>query len=220
MTHAPPTVLIMARAPRRGQVRRALEPLLGPEGCVALQSALIVQAVSWARKISPNAVHVAHDPPDAGRELRVLVGPGIALFPQNGEGIAGRLADAAGRVYSRSNGPLLIVWPDLPQLRLDHATAAIDDLEAGYEVVLGPVMDGGFYLIGMPRPLPRLFALPEQTWRSPDVMALAVAAARDSGSQLGLLRVERALHRPADVRAALADPLLPESVGRVLKAYR
>ncbi|MBV8990061.1 MAG: DUF2064 domain-containing protein [Solirubrobacterales bacterium] len=218
MTDAPPTVLIMARAPRRGQVRRALEPMLGPEGCVALQSALILQAVNWAKSIS-DGVHVAHDPPDAGRDLRALVGADPTLFPQNGEGISGRLADAAARVYSRASGPLLIVWPDLPQLRPDHAAAAIDDLRAGYNVVLGPVIDGGFYLIGMPRPLPRLFALPEQTWRSPDVMALAVAAARQSGSQVGLLRVERALHRPADVRAALADPLLPQPVGRVLKAY-
>jgi glycosyltransferase A (GT-A) superfamily protein (DUF2064 family) len=214
---APPTILIMVRAPRRGEVRRALEPLLGLDGCVALQSALIVHAVSWAQKVSPGRVHLAHHPPDAARELRDLVGPEVALFPQNGEGIAGRLADAAARVYSRSNGPLLIVWPDLPRFRPDHAAAAIDDLSAGYDVVLGPVFDGGFYLIGMPRPLPKLFAFPEQIWRSTDGMTLALTAARDAGAQVGLLRAERALHRPADVRAALADPLLPEWTRRVLR---
>jgi hypothetical protein len=31
-----------------------------------------------------------------------------------------------------------------------------------------------------------------------------------------MLRVERALLRPADVRAALADPTLPETVARAL----
>ena len=219
MTHAPPTVLIMARAPRRGEVRRALEPLLGPDGCAALQSTLITQTASWATAISPQRVHVAHDPPDAGRELRALVGPDTAVFPQNGEGIAGRLADAAARVFSRASGALLIVWPDLPQLRPDHATAAIEDLGAGCDVVLGPVIDGGFYLIGIPRPLPKLFGLPERIWRSPDVMALAIAAARDADAELGILRAERGLHRPADVKAALVDPLLPEPVGRVLRMY-
>jgi glycosyltransferase A (GT-A) superfamily protein (DUF2064 family) len=83
-------------------------------------------------------------------------------------------------------------------------------------VVLGPALDGGFYLIGINRPLPRLFALPEQTWRSPDVMVLTAAAVRAAGLELGILRAERALHRPADVRAALADPLLPEEIGRIL----
>jgi len=220
MTAARPIALLMARAPRRGDVRRALEPMLGADGCVALQSALITQAVAWAREVTGGRVHVAHDPPDAGPELRLLIGPGATLFPQNGDGIAGRLADAAARVFARSSGPVLIVWPDLPRLRSEHADAALDDMNAGCDVTLGPVVDGGFYLIALARPLPKLFALPEQTWRSPDAMTMAIAAARDAGLEIGLLRVERALNRPADVRAALADPSLPELVAKVLRGRR
>jgi len=217
MNPARPAVLVMVRAPRRGEVRRALEPLLGAGGCVALQSALIARAVGWAKQVAGEAVHVAHDPPDAGPELRALVGPGAALFPQNGDGIAARLADAAARVFGRANGPLLIVWPDLPRLRREHATAALGDLRNRCDVVLGPVLDGGLYLVAIARPLPRLFALPEQAWRSRDVMSIAIAASRDAGLEVGLLRAERALHRPADVRAALADPMIPEPVARVLR---
>jgi len=214
---ARPAALIMARAPRRGEVRRALEPILGADGCVALQCALISQAAIWAHEVARGAVHVAHDPPDAGPELRPLVGPDAALFPQNGDGIAARLADAAARVFARGSGPVLIVWPDLPRLRPEHASAALDDMSSGCDVTLGPVIDGGFYLIALARPLPKLFALPEQTWRSPDAMTVAIAAARDVGLEIGLLRAERALNRPADVRAGLADPMLPEVVAKVLR---
>jgi uncharacterized protein len=211
-----PAVLIMARAPRAGEVRRALEPLLGREGCLELQAKLITGAAAWARKVGASALHVAHDPPDAGAELRRLVGSDALVFPQNGEGITGRLADASARVLSRSGGPLLIVWPDLPRLRTAHATAALEDLSSGCDVVLGPAIDGGLYMVGIARPLPELFALPEQTWRG-DVMAVALTAIRDVGFEVGILRAERALHRPADVRAALADPLLPEGVGAILR---
>jgi glycosyltransferase A (GT-A) superfamily protein (DUF2064 family) len=206
----------MARAPRPGEVRRALEPLLGPEGCAALQSALIWAAAEWASEVAPGAVHVAHEPPDAGREVRALIPADAVLFPQNGDGIGGRLADAAARVFARHDGPLIVVWPDLPRLRSDHAVAALGDLEAGCDVVLGPAVDGGFYLIGVARPLPKLFSLPEQAWRSPDVMTIGLAAARDAGLELGILRAERALHRPPDVRVALADPLLPPELARIL----
>jgi uncharacterized protein len=212
-----PAVLVMARAPRRGEVRRALEPVLGADGCVALQAELIAQAAIWAHEVAPGAVHVAHEPADAGQELRPLVGPDVALFPQNGDGIAGRLADAAARVFARSQRPLMVVWPDLPRLRPEHALAALDDLEAGCDLVLGPAIDGGLYLIALPRPLPKLFGLPEQAWRSPDVMTFGVAAARDIGLEVGILRTERALHRPADVRAALADPLLPDGLAKILR---
>jgi glycosyltransferase A (GT-A) superfamily protein (DUF2064 family) len=212
----PAAVLVMARAPRRGEVRRALEPVLGAERCAALQAALIVQAAKWALDIAPSRVHVAHDPPDAAAELRRLIGSSVTMFPQNGEGIAARLADAAARVFVRHSGPLLIVWPDLPRLRVEHARAALDDLAAGCDLVLGPAIDGGFYLIGINRPIPKLFALPENAWRSPDVMTMGLAAARDAGLEIGLLRAERALHRPPDVRAALADPMLPSEFAQIL----
>ncbi len=212
-----PSVLIMARAPRRGEVLRALEPLLGADGCAALQSALITEALRWAHEVAPGAVHVAHDPPDSARELRPLVGADSTLFPQNGDGITGRLADAAARVFGRSADPLLIVWPDLPVFRSTHARGALADLRAGCDLVLGPVIDGGLYLIGFSKPLPALFTLPEHVWRSPDVMAMSVAAVREAGLEIGLLRAERALHRPADLRAALADPTLPESLRQILR---
>jgi uncharacterized protein len=206
----------MVRAPRRGEVRRALETLLGADRCQALQATLIAQAAAWARAVAPGRVHVAYEPPDSAGEVRPLVGEGVGLFPQNGDGIAGRLADAAARVFVHHDGPLLIVWPDLPRLREDHASAALADLEAGCDVVLGPVIDGGFYLIGIDRPQPKLFGLPEGAWRSRDAMTIGLAAARDAGLEIGLLRAERAFHRPGDVRAALADPLLRVELGQIL----
>ena len=211
-----PAVVVMARAARPGQVRRALEPLLGPDGCAALQSALIVAAVTWGEAVAPGAVHVAYDPPDAAPEMRALLPAGTALFPQNGDGIGRRLADATARVFARHRGPVLLVWPDLPRLRPDHAVAALGDLSAGCDVALGPVIDGGFYLIAIDRPLPNLFTLPEQAWRAPDVMAMALSAARNAGLEVGILRAERALHRPADLRAARADPTLPPELARIL----
>lgn len=211
-----PAVLIMARAPRRGEVRRALEPVLGADGCVALQSALIEQAISWASEVAPGRVHIAHEPPDAGPAMRALAPSEVALFPQNGDGIGGRLADGVARVFAHSDGPLLIAWPDLPHLRVGHGSAALGDLDAGCDLVLGPVVDGGFYLIGLSRPLPDLFALPEQAWRGGDVVAVAGAAVRDRGLEIGILRADRGLHRPADVRAALADPLTPQDIRQIL----
>jgi uncharacterized protein len=217
---SPAAVLIMARAPRRGEVHRALEPLIGLDGCLALQAALLAGTVAWAKDVAPKCLFIAHEPPDAGAELRTLAGPDANLFPQNGDGIAARTADAASRVFARRDGPLLVVWPDLPRLRREHAMAALGDLEAGCDVVLGPAIHGGLYLIAIGRPMPKLFSLPEQAWRSPDVMTIGLAAAREAGLEVGILRAERALHRPADVRAALADPLLPETLARILRRGR
>lgn len=211
-----PAILIMARAPRRGEVRHALEPLIGLDGCVALQTALLVEALRWARSVGPSSIYVAHEPADAGRDLQRLAGEDVVLFPQNGEGIAGRVADAIGRVSVHSNGPMLILWPDLARFNPVLTQALQIDFAAGADLVLGPVFDGGYYLLALARPLPSLFELPEQIWRGPDSFNQVLLAATQAGLEVGVLRGERALHRPADVRAALADPLLPEAVARAL----
>ena len=44
MTARRPAALVMARAPRAGEVKTRLEPLLGPEGCARLQAELLARA--------------------------------------------------------------------------------------------------------------------------------------------------------------------------------
>ena len=214
-----PAVLIMGRAPRRGEVRRALEPVLGVDGCAALQAVLLAQALDWAAEVAPAHIHVDYEPADAGPDIRALSSHELVLFPQKGDGIGGRLADAVGRVFARGGGPLLVVWADIPRLGRDHATGALSDLESGADIVFGPAIDGGLYLLAIRRPLPVLFSLPERAWRAADAVALAAAAAQEAGLEIGILRAERPLQRPADVRAFLADPMLPDVVGQVLRRY-
>jgi glycosyltransferase A (GT-A) superfamily protein (DUF2064 family) len=214
---SPRAVLLMARAPRPGTTRPALEPLIGAARCAELQTTLVARACAWAGEVAPGSVHVAYEPVDAGPELRELLGPKVSLFPQSGTGISGRLAQASARVFARADGPVLIIWPDLPRWRRDHGYGALDDLIAGCDVSLGPEFDGGFYMIGLARPLPALFSLPETSWRSPDAMSAAIGAAVDAGLEVGLLRAERGLRRPEDVRAVLADPLTDTRLRGILE---
>jgi hypothetical protein len=211
-----PAVVVMAEAARPGQVRRALEPLVGPAGCAALQSALILAAVTWAHDVAAGAVSVACDPADAESEMRALLPAGTTVFPQTGEGIGPRVAEATARVLAGETRPVLVVWPDLPRLRPAHAAAALGDLEAGCDLTLGPVIDGGFYLVGIDRQQPKLFALPDEAWRTSDVMGMALAAGQETGLEVGILRAERALQRPADLRAALVDPTLAPELRGIL----
>lgn len=207
----------MARAPGAPDQGGALAGHLGPERWLALQRLLLRRAVGWASEVDALSVHVAYEPASAGAEVRAVVDPEIHVFVANGAGPAGRLANAAVRAVSGHDDPLLIVWPELPHWRPDHASAALADLADGCQVSLGPVFDGGFYLVALARPLAGLLALPAATWRSADAMGIALAAAHTAGIQAGLLRPERALRTPADVRAALADPLLDGELRAVLE---
>jgi glycosyltransferase A (GT-A) superfamily protein (DUF2064 family) len=159
----------------------------------ALRDVLMRRLLSWAGDVAPGGVLVAG--PDE------------------------RPADAGARAMDGVDGQLMIAWPDLARWRQEHAAGARGDLAAGCELSVGPVFDGGFYLVALAHPVAVLPTLPDDIWQSPDAMAIAFAAAHGAGFEAGMLRAERGLHSPEDVRAALADPLLDGELRRILEPH-
>ncbi|MGZ4168228.1 MAG: DUF2064 domain-containing protein [Solirubrobacteraceae bacterium] len=187
MAPPPPSVLVMGA----GEAAPELGDLLGAERAADVERLLRERALRWAWDVSPGGVH----------------------FPADSEG----LADAVQRVLSDAGGgAVLVIWPALPRWGPEHAEGVLDDLASGCDASVGPVFDGGLYMLALRRVLPALFALPGETWESPDAMGRVLGAINDEGAPVGLLRAERGLRREADVRAALADPLLDEELRALL----
>ena len=189
---AAPAVLLMASAARP---RPDLRELLGDERAAAVERLLVARAIEWAESLSGGrASALSDDEP---------------------------LTAAVGRMFAgASGGPVLVVWPVLPRWRPAHAEAVLDDLAAGCEAAVAPVFDGGLYLLAMARAIPALLELPADAWDSPDVTGLVLAPINEAQAPVGLVRPERALRRPADVRAALADPLLDQELRSLLTGSR
>jgi glycosyltransferase A (GT-A) superfamily protein (DUF2064 family) len=204
--------LVVARGALGGEPPDRLAETLGASRAGEVQALLLERALGWAREAAPGRVSVL---------VRERVGvPGARTLIANGAGPTGRLANAALLALQGGDGPLLIAWPDLPVWHEDHASAALDDLAAGCQIALGPVFDGGLYLLVMARPLPALLSRPVREWRGADALGIAFAAAHRAGLEAGMLRAERGLRTPEDVRAALADPLLDPELRGLLNGGR
>ena len=161
-----------------------LAELLGPERAAAVAALLLARAVAWGEGLA-GAVSV----------------------------LDGGLDDLARAVRERS-GPVLIAWAGLPTWRDDNASGVLDDLASGCDLSVGPVFDGGLYLLGLARPEPSLFDLPPETWEGPNILGELLGLAARAELSAGLLRPERGLRGAGDVQAALADPLTdPELAG-------
>ncbi|MDJ0346586.1 TIGR04282 family arsenosugar biosynthesis glycosyltransferase [Streptomyces sp. H10-C2] len=210
-------VLVMAKAPRPGEVKTRLHPLLGPTGCAALQAALITHTVDLTTHHDLRT-YLAFDPPDARDGLRALVPAEVRLLPQRGHHLGQRLAAAVDDVFAKHAGPLLVVGTDAPTLTGDLLTAALGALASGSDAVLGLALDGGYYLIGMNRPHTRLFALDPDLWSGNHVLAATLDLAHRQRLRTHLLPVLRDLDTPQDAAALLTDPLLPTSVADLLRS--
>jgi hypothetical protein len=165
-----------------------MAPAGGPPG-EELAAALRSEADRWANEVAPGRVRSGDGP----------------------------LADAIARALAEHDGPLLAIWPVLARFRPEHATGALGDLESGAGLVVGPLIDGGLYLLGLERPLGELVSVPDEVWSGGDAMREGLGAAAEAGIEVGLLRAERALRTPGDVRAALADPLTSPKIVEIVR---
>ncbi|HZU61610.1 MAG TPA: DUF2064 domain-containing protein [Solirubrobacteraceae bacterium] len=189
-----PEVLVVEPRPDR-----ELEGLLGSRAASALRVQLYEQATALASRVGQGRVHRAS--------------PGTALSDAVRR-IHGVLEPPAGP--ASPIGPLIVLWPELIRLDDRHVAGALEDLQTGADVVFGPVVDGGLYLLGLRGPLSNLLERLDEALAAKDPGALGLAAASELGLEIGLLRVERGLRTVADLEAAVADPSTPEALRRIL----
>ncbi len=121
-------------------------------------------------------------------------------------------ADLGERLYnglcsvSRDFPFVAAVGSDLPTLEASRVEQAFRCLEAGADVVLGPVEDGGYYLIALRRAAlrPELFA--GISWSTAQVLSETLLRCQALGFKTELLPRERDIDTPPDL-VALAGVL-------------
>jgi hypothetical protein len=136
-------VLVMAKAPVPGRVKTRLCPPLDHRQAAALAGAALtdtliaVDAVAAERRVL--VLSGAHPAPD-----------GWLVVPQRGAGLAERLAHAFTDT-ARPGVVSLVVGMDTPHLDPGVLAGAALAL-AHADAVLGPAIDGGFWLLGLREP--------------------------------------------------------------------
>lgn len=189
---------VFAKAPVPGEVKTRLARDVGPEAAAALYRRLGRQVVG--RVVGPDYRTVVWFTPRA-REAAVrdwLDGLGVAAYsPQAGGNLGTRLAHAFGRSFAAGESAVVIIGTDAPGVNRHIVAAAFRALRAN-DLVLGPSLDGGYFLIGLSAPQPALFrAIP---WSTAAVLRTTTARARELGLSLRLLSPLRDVDRAEDAR--------------------
>ncbi len=221
-------LLAIAKQPAPGQTKTRLSPPLSLPDAAELYEAFLRDTLALMRTVAGVQPGLVYWPATAGAYFHALA-PDFFLLPQTGDDLGARLDHALTHcLMQRGAGKVVIMdtdSPTLPAACLAQAFARLDTAD----VVLGPCDDGGYYLIGLNRPAPRL--LREVTMSTPHVVreTLALAAAEglktallppwydvDTVSELERLTQELAqlpLHRAPHTRVALSRHLAAQLAG-------
>jgi rSAM/selenodomain-associated transferase 1 len=198
------TLVVFVKHPSPGAVKTRLVPALGAERAAALYRALVEHVLEAT---SPQAREyerlVFYDPPEAAAAMRQWLVAG-RLRRQRGGGLGERMVDAFARAFERGAGRVVLAGSDVPTLARADVTAAFAALQ-DQDVVLGPALDGGYYLVGLRAPQPSLFE--GVAWSTPHVLEQTLERAAAAGLRVARLQVKADVDTPADLRTAWPDVL-------------
>ena len=149
-------LVIMAKAPRPGEVKTRLAPSLSPEAVAAFYSCLLDDTLALARSLSD--VEVAIMCPDSDvNALAQLAGSQGSVVAQRGEGLAAGLTSVFAHFAEGHQRRTIAFNSDSPHLPRSVLEDAFETL-ASHDVVVGATHDGGYYLVGAKASHPTLFA--------------------------------------------------------------
>ena len=150
---------VMARAPTDEQGKTRLLSVLGSDAGEDLRRAILLDTLDVARQVSAVDLAILFAPVSATAELTNLAGDAtVGLIPQRGDALGERLDNAFSDLFARHYTGVVIMGSDLPTLPPTHVESAVSALTRQVDpVVLGPTLDGGYYLIGLRKHHPELF---------------------------------------------------------------
>jgi hypothetical protein len=192
--------VLFARAPVLAAVKTRLARDVGDARALELYTWLGARVAARVFAGGAYAKVVAFTPAGAGAEVRAWL-PGADEYVAQADGDLGaRMAAAVAAALGRGRGRVVVVGTDCPAVdagRVEEALARLVEVPC----VLGPALDGGYYLIGAAAELP---VFTDMSWGTGEVLAATRARLRAAGLAWSELAPARDVDTAADL-VAVAD---------------
>src|ERR1044071_5565923 len=150
-------LVIMTKAPAPGQSKTRLVPPLSFDEAAQVARALLEDQLQNLSQFHDAELILAYTP-SAAADFFAGLHPKQWSICQRGDDLGDRMAHAFEDLFSRNFRRIVLIGGDLPPVPhslLSDAFAALSDDSS--DVVLGPTLDGGYYLVGMKRALGEVF---------------------------------------------------------------
>jgi rSAM/selenodomain-associated transferase 1 len=138
--------ILFVRSPRIGKVKTRLSKTLGAETVLKIYKAFGQDIIETARKHADH-IRISYYPRGADDEVREWLGDDFHYMPQEGKHLGDRMRNAFTRTFSDGFCRVVLLGTDMPDLPGSIIDEAFSSLSC-HPSVIGPALDGGYYLIG------------------------------------------------------------------------
>ncbi|MGI9315834.1 MAG: TIGR04282 family arsenosugar biosynthesis glycosyltransferase, partial [bacterium] len=188
---------LFAKAPVAGRVKTRMRPQISDRACAALAAEMLYQSVDKVVKHWPGklvlCVTPSHKDPNF---VEISKRYDCDVVEQIDAGLGDRMMHALDQGI-RSAGAAAVMGCDVPQIPGMVLSEAGEHLQGG-ENVIGPALDGGFYLLGLQAARRELFE--GIKWGEGAVLNGVLKRSEKIGMKFKLLETLRDIDRWADLK--------------------
>ena len=177
-----PRLLFILKAPMVGMVKTRLAEEIGEVRALVVYQQMVEFLFDRLAARWPFEIHFT--PPEAEPLMHAWLGCDHPYFPQV-DGDLGQRMDAAVRAaFSRGGAPVILLGGDCPHV----SPAVISEVAASlqnHDTVIGPAIDGGYYLLALKRLEAALFR--DIAWSTDAVFTETLERIKAAGLTVGIL---------------------------------
>ncbi len=177
-------VIVFTRIPLPGHTKTRMMPYFSPQECAELHENFLKDIALECEKVNAD-IFVCYTPQKGKAYLRKIFKKAIEYIPQAGEGLGERMYGSIECVLGKGYDSCVLIGTDIPELKASDLECALRLLDVN-DLVFGPTMDQGYYLVGMKRPIREVFE--KKTYGKGKVLEETVGPLKEKGLSVGYVR--------------------------------
>lgn len=194
-------LVVMAKAPREGEVKTRLFGALSPEEAKRLYIAFLSDTFALMEEVMEEreelTLALCYTPEGAEEAFEEVEREGSLMMPQRGGDLGERLANCFADLFGMGFETVVVIGADSPTLPGENVFDAFECFETDDDVVIGPTEDGGYYLIGMRKLHRRIFE--DIPWSAAGALDATMERAKEAELDLVLLPEWHDVDTPEDL---------------------
>lgn len=140
-------IIIFTRVPIKGKTKTRLEGFLTKEGCRDIHISFLKDIKETCKKIKRD-IFIFYTPEGNKNILEDILGDLGEYYVQLGKDLGEKMFNAISCILDKGYNSCILIGTDIPEIKKSHLESAFKSLEKS-DVVIGPTVDKGYYLIGM-----------------------------------------------------------------------
>jgi len=182
--HSDNAVILFARDPVLGQVKTRLNSFLDNETILKLYICFLEDSLAKIQEVGNVDCFVGISPDNNSGFFNQKQSSGITLFSQQGKDLGDKMRQAFIDRFRQGYNKVVIIGSDSPSLPVSYIKKALDSEK---NLVLGPSIDGGYYLIAMKDKVAEVFR--GVSWGTDKVLSETLQRIQDGGISFELLPI-------------------------------